>query len=111
MVQEKDEAKKRHQRRMEYALKARQEYENSIRATKWAVVEHTPEVPYDGGWDRGTPAKDVIVSNWFDTREEAVEWRERHEPDPGNSLRIAYKHLTEKLVRQWSGVFTELERK
>lgn len=107
MVQEKDAAKNRHQRRKDW-LKAEQErYRKSVIKTEWVVVETVPEVPYDGGWDRGTPEENRIVSPGFETRDEAVKWMDRHEADKGKYLRIGHRDLRQISYTQWTGVFYE----
>lgn len=101
MVQEKDAAKKRMQRRQEWAAAEKARSDAEIVGTRWYVYEHTPEVPYDGGWDRGTPAKNVTVSGYFDTREDAQEWMDRHEPDKGNTLVIGKQNKRRKITIGW----------
>ena len=101
MVQEKDAAKKRHQRRLEWAAAETERLNAEIVDTRWYVGEHTPEVPYDGGWDRGTPAKNRIVSPYFDARANAQAWMDAHEPDKGNSLYIGKQHKRRKVTIGW----------
>lgn len=107
MVQEKDAAKKRHQHRLDFLDAERKRYRDSILKTVWVVVETVPEVPYDGGWDRGTPEVNRVVSPDFDSREEAAEWMDRHEADKGKYLRIGHKDLRQISYNQWTGVFYE----
>lgn len=110
MVQEKDAAIKREQRRRDFLAEERQKYADSVLRSVWVVVETTPEVPYDGGWDRGTPEKNVVVSPDFGSRDDAAEWMDRHEADKGNYLRIGRRDLRQISYKQWTGVFYERKR-
>lgn len=101
MVQEKDAAKKRVAERAEFVRRETERLNAEIVDTRWYVYEHTPEVPYDGGWDRGTPAKNRRVSSHFRTREGAEEWMSRHEPDKGNFLRIGKQNKRRKVTIGW----------
>ena len=107
MVQEKDAAKKRHQRRMDWLAEEQKRYKDSVIRSVWVVVETTPAVEYDGGWDRGTPEENRIVSPDFDERSEAVDWMDRHEADKGKYLRIGRRDLRQISYKQWTGVFYE----
>jgi len=102
MVQEKDAAKKRQREREDFLAKEQKRYRDSVITTAWAVAETVPEVPYDGGWDRGTPEQNRVVSPWFDTRDEAVEWKDRHEPDKGKYLRICHKDYRQISYKEWT---------
>jgi len=107
MVQEKDAAKKRAQEVSDFMERERERYRKSVIKSVWVVVETTPEVPYDGGWDKGVPEKNQIVSPAFDERSEAVDWMNMHEADKGKYLRIGRRDLRQISYTQWTGVFYE----
>ena len=107
MVQEKNAANKRKDSMAEFLRKERERYERERVKTVWAVVEHTPGYNTGGYYDQDIPEENRVVSPWFDTREEAVEWRDRHEPDKGNSLRIGHKDFLRRVVESWSPLFIE----
>lgn len=107
MVQEKGAAQSRKNDLTDFLRKSAEEYDRSIVKTTWAVWEHTPGYNTGGYYDQDIPAENHLVSPWFDTKEEAVAWRDRHEPDKGNCLLIGHSDLTEKLVRRWNGPFLE----
>lgn len=101
MVQEKDAAKKRQAEMKEFLRRERERLDAEVVETRYYVYEYTPEVPYDGGWDRGTPSKSVKVSGYFSDREDAVEWMSRHEPDKGNTLKIGKQNKRRKVTIGW----------
>lgn len=99
MVRERDAAKKRKDELSDFLEREREKTERNTIRFRWGVNEHTPE--YDPGdfWSRGTPAKNRIVSPWFNTKEEAQAWMDRHEPDKGNTLGVVRHRL---LKREWT---------
>lgn len=102
MVQEsRDASKKRIAERQEFARREKERMDAEIVDTRYYVGEHTPEVPYDGGWDRGTPAKNVMVSPYFQDRADAQAWMDDHEPDKGNSLYIGKQNKRRKVTIGW----------
>lgn len=107
MVQEKDAAKKRKDNLNEFLRKEAERYRKSVVKTQWAVWEHTPGYNTGGYYDQDVPAENKLVSPWFDSKEEAEEWRDRHEPDKGNYLLIGHSDLTRRVVENWSGPFLE----
>ena len=107
MVQEKDAAKKRVADMHKFLEEEAERYRKSVIKKAYAVVETLPEVPYDGGWDRGTPEENRVVSPWFDTRDEAVEWMDRHEADKGKYLRIGRKDFRQISYKEWGPLLLE----
>lgn len=107
MVQEKDAAKKRHQRRMDWLEQERKRYRDSVIKTVWVVVETTPAYNTGGYYDTDVVEENRIVSPEFDTRDEAVDWMDRHEADKGKYLRIGHKDLRQISYKQWTGLLIE----
>lgn len=107
MVQEKDAANKRKESMAEFLRKESERYRKSVVKTQWAIYEHTPGYNTGGYYDQDIPADNKLVSPWFDTKEEAIEWRDRHEPDKGKYLLLAHSDLTRKVVQNWNGPFIE----
>lgn len=99
MVQEKDAAKKRVAERNDYLERLRKETEKNTIKFRWGIIEHTPEYDYGDGWSRPIPEKNKIVSPWFNTKEEAQAWMNRHEPDKGSTLKVLRQRL---LRREWT---------
>ena len=101
MVQEKDAAKKRVERRKNFRRKILDDLERRTIKFRWAVNEHTPGRSGFGYYDTDTPAKNNIVSPFFDSKEGAEEWMEDHEPDPGKSLNIVRHRLVKREYTEW----------
>lgn len=99
MVQEKDAAKKRIAQRQEFARQRAEELKRNTIKFRWVVIEHTPGYNTGGYYDTDVPAKNRIVSPYFDTLQGAQEWMDRHEPDKGKSLNIVRHRL---LRREWT---------
>ena len=101
MVQEKDAAKKRMQSIWDHAESIKKQYDDNTLETKWFVIEHTPGYNTGGYYDTDVPPKNSVVSDGFDSPEEAQEWLDRHEPDQGKSLHIWRKRLIRHIYTEW----------
>lgn len=108
MVQERDAAKKRKERRDSWLKKEKEKYQKSVIKTAWVVVETTPGYNTGGYYDQDVPEENVVVSSEFETRDDAAEWMDKHEADNGKYLRIAHKDLRRIEYTQWTGLFFEL---
>lgn len=103
MVQEKDAAKKRVAARELSAQHRRDELERNTIRFRWAVNEHTPEYDFGDGWSRPIPAKNKIVSPYFETEVEAKAWMDGHEPDKGSTLGVVRHRLLRREWTEWVG--------
>jgi hypothetical protein len=101
MVQEKDAAKKRVAARKAFAEKTKRELEEKTIGFRWYVVEHTPAQSGFGYYDEGYPARNVVVSDYFETEKEAQEWFDNHEPDFGKSLHIKRDRKVREVTYRW----------
>lgn len=101
MVQEKEAARLRIQRRNDFLKKKREETERNTIRFRWGVNEHTPGYNTGGYYDQDIPAENHIVSPWFETKEEAVVWMERHEPDKGKTLNVVRHRLLRRTWTEW----------
>lgn len=99
MVQKKNARSNDFSAMMDMLDELHEETERNTIRFRWGVNEHTPEYDYGDGWSHPIPAKNKIVSPWFDTEEEAKEWLDRHEPDKGNRLHVVRHRL---LKREWT---------
>lgn len=80
---------------------AKKELEKNTLGFRWVVVEHTPAYNTGGYYDQDIDAKNVTVSPYFDSMQEANDWKERHSPDPGNSLIIRRQRLVRREYKEW----------
>ena len=101
MVQQKDAAKKQQQRKADFLREQAERLQKSTIRFRWAVNEHNPGYNTVGYYDTDVPAKNRIVSPFFDSEEEAVEWMDRHEPDEGNSLNVVRHRLVKREWTEW----------
>lgn len=70
---------------------------NRTLAYRWYVVEHTPAGENEiGGY---APPLTKQVSEYFNLHEDAQEWYDDHEPDPGNQLLIFRDRLV--ITQTW----------
>lgn len=80
---------------------------NPVIRTRYYVVEITPAYRYATGDGHGgtdyewKPKQEVIVSNEYNTKEEAKDWMDRHEPDEGKTLEIRYENLRRFTEDRW----------
>lgn len=102
MVQEKDAAKKREAERAEFARKSAEDLKRRTIKFKWTVMEQTPSW-VDSGYYGEVYHEAVTrtVSPEFDTKEEAQEWMDRHEPDKGNILFVQRWRLVKREWTEW----------
>jgi hypothetical protein len=101
MVQRKDEAKHRVNEMADFLADERARLEENTIRFRWAVNEHTPEYDYGDGWSHPIPAKNNIVSPWFDVEEAAKLWLDQHEPDKGNTLAVVRERLLKREYTEW----------
>ena len=101
MVTEKDAAKKRVLSMQERRRKSLEELEKMTLKIEYGISEVTPAYNSGGYYDVDVPEKRVRVSPWFDTEEEANEWRDRHEPDEGKRLVMCKRRLVERHFTEW----------
>lgn len=101
MVQEKNAAKNAVDEFNEWLRKENERMDKEVIDSRFYVVEHTPEYDYGDGWSRPIPAKTVRVSEYFDSIEEAREWKDRHVPDKGNELQIRKDNKRRIVTEQW----------
>lgn len=88
------------------AAEAEKRRTTPIVGERWFVVEHWPEERYsdeysDTNW---RPAKTVVVSGYFDSKEQAQQFVDTHEPEKGATLRIRYqskRRITEDRWVNW----------
>lgn len=85
----------------DFLRKSKERLDAEIIGTRYYINEHTPEYDYGDGWSRPNPAKNVKVSGYFDTLEQAREWMDRHEADKGNTLQIRKQHKRRKVTIGW----------
>lgn len=67
----------------------------------WCVVEKTPGYNTGGYYGVDVPDNHRVVSEYFNTEEEAASWLENHEPDPGNTLYIQRMRLLKTEITRW----------
>ncbi len=101
MVQEKDAARKRVERREAMRRDDEQRLKNNTIKFEWCVIEHTPGYNTGGYYDTDVPAKNVVVSPYFGTEKEATMWMNAHEPDKGNSLHVKRRRLLKRTWTEW----------
>lgn len=101
MVQEKDAAKKRQQNRQDFLKRQSEDLDRRTIRFRWAVNEHTPGYNTGGYYDTDVKPVNRIVSPYFDSEVEAVEWMDRHEPDKGNSLNVVRHRLVRREWTEW----------
>src|SRR5689334_11272160 len=101
MVQVKDAEKKREEARKSFRQKTFDDLERRTIKFRWAVNEHTPGYNTGGYYDNDVPAKNTIVSPYFDTEEEAQDWMDEHEPDKGKSLNVVRHRLVKREYTEW----------
>lgn len=101
MVREKNAAVKRQSEFKDFLVRQAKELDDATIRFRYAVNEHTPEHDFGDGWSRPIPAKDRRVSEWFDTREEAQAWMDRHEADKGSVLHIIRHRLVQRNYTEW----------
>lgn len=71
-------------------------------ATRWYVIEHSPQRRYHDGYDyTWSRESNIRVSEYFETKEEAIEWMDQHEPDEGKELRIRSQNLRRYWYEKW----------
>ena len=101
MVSEKDAAKKRVQARKDAEEQRKKELEDNTLGYRWYVCEYTPGYNTGGYYDTDVPSKSVVVSDYFDKRDDAVKWMDRHEADKGSELRIGRQRLLRRTWTEW----------
>lgn len=75
--------------------------------SRFYVVEVTPSQRYDQGNGHGgyesawTKQRIVMVSDYFDTKEEAEDFLNKHEPDEGKTLETREEGLYRRTVEEW----------
>lgn len=77
------------------------EYYGPVLKERFYVIEHTPAYNTGGYYDQNIPAKNRMVSPYFDTEDEAKAWMDEHEPDKGKFLHIWKDQLFERKIREW----------
>lgn len=103
MVQEKDAAARRVAERKAFLERQKADLDAHTIRFRWCVVEHTPAYNTGGYYDQDIKAKNVVVSEYFDTEEQAIAWRDRHEPDEGNTLFVKRERLVQRSYQEWVG--------
>jgi hypothetical protein len=68
---------------------------------KWVVYEVTPGYNTGGYYDQDIPAEYHKVADELQSEQEAIDWIDRHEPDPGKRLEYSKKRLIRTVTEHW----------
>ena len=83
---------------------------NPIIATRFWVAEYTPGYNTGGYYDQDVAAIWNKVSDYYDTFEEADEWRSQHVADEGKKLLICKEHCRRIVHETWGLSFYQVEK-
>lgn len=77
----------------------RLDLESPILATQWFVEEESCIWKDEYGYNQGGERK--IVSKYFDTESEAIQFTKDYDPDPGGNFYIRKQNLREYKEKRW----------
>lgn len=69
--------------------------------TRYYVVEIRPPYITDYAYDTWSEKQVTVVSPYFKTKEEALDWFSEHEPDAGNTLKVITQHKRRTVTEAW----------